>query len=243
LTDAAGESFLEPAELAALRAEIERDGFRRDALVAEYADRRYCGLNITVEWPLPANIETTYRDFARELGAVSPALYVYPFATTHVTVLTAVNFKSNPDPDEARVRDVDLAAERLADFLDASAGDIDPFALEIGRPVLASSAAFLPIKNPTGEVARVRRRALDFCRQAGAPFESASAPRAVHSTVLRFVEAPRDPVAFAQRFDEIARNFTFASISVERLLVTLETKPYMRDGRVVRGVALHASAG
>jgi hypothetical protein len=232
--------FLSAHELATMRAEIERAGFERDPLVGEHADQMHYGLNIAVAWPLGATNEAVYRAFAQRVAALDSGAYVYPFATTHVTVLTAVSFKRYPDPSSETIGAVDAAAERLGAFLAHAASDIEPFILEIGPPVLARAAAFLPMKNATGEISRLRERALAFCRAAGGVLADASAPRAIHSTVLRFREEPPDPVAFARAFDEIAGTHLFGSTTVDRLLVTLETKPYMRRGRATHDVALRA---
>jgi hypothetical protein len=228
-------------ELATLRAEIERAGFERDPLVGEHADRMHYGLNITVAWPLGATIDAAYRAFEKRVALLDSGTYVYPLATTHITVLTAVSFKRYPDPSSQTIRAIDAAAGRLDAFLAGDARDIGPFTLEIGPPVLARGAAFLPMKNATGEISRVRERALAFCRAAGGVLADASAPRAIHSTVLRFREQPRDPIAFARAFDAIARTLHFGSMTIDRLLVTLETKPYMRAGRVMDTVALGRS--
>jgi hypothetical protein len=223
---------------------VTRDSssFQRDPLVAEHADRDYLGVNIAVAWPLPPELEPAYRSFERAASALDPGLYVYPHATTHVTVLTAINFKQHPDPDAALARDVDCAARELADFLVASTRDISPFKLEVGAPVLTSAAAFLPIKNDTGEIARVRERALAFCRTESGLLANASVPRAIHSTILRFRDPPRDAAAFERAFDSIARSLHFGTMTIDRLLVTLETKPYMRDGRVAHEVRIGSSA-
>jgi hypothetical protein len=159
-----------------------------------------------------------------------------------VTVLTAINFKQHPNPDPALVREVDDAARALADFLTAATHDIETFTLDVGAPVLTSAAAFLPIRNDTGEIARIRERALAFCRREGGLLANASVPRAIHSTVLRFRDPPRDAAVFERAFDSIARSLHFGTMTIDRLLVTLETKPYMRDGRVAHEVRIGSSA-
>jgi hypothetical protein len=222
-----------------LRDEIARIGFRPDPLAAEHADRRHHGLNITIAWPLPQALEPAYREFERRVGALDRSLYVYPFANTHITVVTAVSFKSFADPTEAQVRDIDRAADELGAFLAENTSDLRAFSLEAGTPVLASAAAYVPMQSPTGEIAKIRERCLAFCHRAGGVMAQASAPRSmIHSTVLRFREPPRDAMAFADAFDEIASGVHLGAIAIDRLLVTVETKPYMREGRVVRSFEL-----
>jgi hypothetical protein len=237
------EPFLSAQELTAMRAEVEARGFEKDALVGRDADRMHYGLNIAVAWPLPPTMEATYRDFETRAAALDLGAYLYPFTTTHVTVLTAVSFKRYPDPSSQTIQAIDAAAADLGNFLARMASDVAPFILEVGSPVLARAAAFLPMKNDGGEIARLRERALAFCRAAGGPLADASAPRAIHSTVLRFREPPRDPARFVRGFDLIARALHFGTMSIDRLLVTLETKPYMRAGRIVRAVTLGKTHG
>jgi hypothetical protein len=162
---------------------------------------------------------------------------VYPFAATHVTVLTAVSFKQYPDPGADLVAEVEQAADRLGAWLVDAVRDLPKFTLDFGPPVLAPAAAFIPIRNPTGEIARVRERALSFCRQSAGILSAASAPRRVHSTILRFPEPPPDPLAFARAFDAIEAR-PLGRTLIDRILVTLETKPYMRAGRITRAVEL-----
>jgi hypothetical protein len=225
---------------AALRDEIAKVGFRGDPLVGEHVDRRHYGFNIAVAWPWPAHLEKGYCEFERRVAALHDGLYVYSFPTTHVTVLTAVNFKSYPDPLQTQVRDIDRAADDLGRFLARNCGDLRAFSLETARPALASAAAFVPMSNPTGEVAKIRERALAFCRAEGGVLAHASAPSSIHSTVLRFREPPADAMAFAAAFDEIASELDLGTIAIDRLLVTLETKPYMREGRIARSVELNS---
>src|SRR5262245_32242647 len=111
-------------ERSAFRIEIESRGFRQDPLLARHADRSHYGLNVTALWPLPKELERAYADFARRVSALCPGLYLYPFATTHVTLVTAVNFKSYPDAAASQVRLIDHAARELGDFLAEASGDL-----------------------------------------------------------------------------------------------------------------------
>jgi hypothetical protein len=234
--------YIDSRELEAIRADVAGRGFERDPLVGDDADRPYAGLNLAVMWPLPARFEAAYLEFQERSEALHEGLYVYPFATTHVTVLTAVNFKRHPNPTPETWRRLEEAADALGAWIEGATSDIVPFALDIGPPVLARAAAFLPIKNPTREIALLRERALAFCRSVGGILADASAPKSVHSTVVRFREAPGDVAAFAQAFDGVAGTFHLGRAVVDRVLVTLETKPYMRAGSIATSVVLCGSA-
>jgi hypothetical protein len=153
-------------------------------------------------------------------------------------VLTAVNFKQHPDPSPEFLQTLEAAAAALGDFVRDVTSDMAPFALDIGPPVLARTAAFLPIRNPTHEIDRLRERALAFCRSAGGILTDASAPTTIHSTILRFRDSPRDATAFVDAFAVVANSFHPGRVLVDRLLVTFEMKPYMRAGSIARCIAL-----
>jgi hypothetical protein len=201
--------------------------------------RRVCGLDITVAWPLPIEPPAMYEEFAQKIAQLDAGVYVYPLAQTHITVLTAINFKSEIDPSQSRVRIIEDAAERLAGFLEALAETLRPFLITIGMPVLSAHAGYVPIQNPTGEIVRIRRAALQFCRQAGEPLTRAQAPAIIHLTVLRFRRPLADAGQFACAFRRIAEDVAFSSARLDEILVTLETQPYMREGRVLRRIRLN----
>ena len=203
-----------------------------------HKDRAHLGLNVTVAWPWPSHFEPAYLAFAERLAALDAGLYVYPFSTTHVTLLTAVNFRQHVDPSAEATRSVSEVSEKLGAFVMETTRAMPPFTLDFGAPVLARAAAFVPIQNRTGEIALLRQRILAFCRSAGGALSNASAPTSIHSTIVRFRELPPDALAFAQAFDQLSHAFRLGSATIDRVLVTLETKPYMRAGRVVDSAPL-----
>jgi hypothetical protein len=238
MDDTYASPFVDPAELRSLRVQIAETGFQEDPLVGAEGARRFAGLNITLAWPLPAPFRSEYEALAADLRGLDPGLYVYPYATTHVTVVTAVSFKRHVDPAPELETAVNDAASALGVFLSEAAAVMSPFVIDVGFPVLARAAAFLPILNPTGEVVRLRREALALCRKTGGIMADAVAPGVIHSTILRFRERPRDAAAFCSAFDRITSRFTLGKAIIDELVVTLEPKPYMRDGRATHRVRL-----
>jgi hypothetical protein len=200
--------------------------------------RRVCGLDITVAWPLPIDPPAIYEEFATRVSELDAGVYVYPLAQTHITVLTAINFKSEIDPSQSRVSFIEEAAGRLFGFLDSLATTLRPFVITIGAPVLSGRAGYLHIQNPTGEIERFRRGALQFCRELGDPFDQAQAPTIIHSTILRFRRPPADAQRFICGFHRLAEDACFGSATLDEILIALEVQPYMREGRVIRRVRL-----
>jgi hypothetical protein len=212
--------------------------FAADPLVGAFADQHVAGLNIAVAWPLPESMRDAYLDLAARVAALDPELYVYPYETTHVTLLTAVNFKRHCDPSSETIRTVDNAAAALGLFVAEATRDLGPFVLEVGRPALAEAAAFFPMRNAGGEIAALRERALAFCRAEGGILSDATAPRTIHSTFVRFRQPPRHPLTFASEFESTAKTSRVDRIEVDEILVTFETKPYMRAGRRAHSIPL-----
>jgi hypothetical protein len=231
------EPFFPAAEQAAMQDEIRRRGFAADPVLAA-ADAPVFGVNVAFAWPLPAAFRAAYDELHDRLAALDPGLYVYPHAQTHVTVATVVNFKEYSAPtthETARLRALVPAISRS---LDRACAGVAPFTIEMGAPVLVRAAAFLPILNPGGEVGRIREVLADELRNADAARAGLKLPNAVHSTVLRFRQVPADPKAFVERFLEIAKGVSFGTATIDELLVTTETKPYMRNGEIVHRQSL-----
>lgn len=207
--------------------------FEADPLLGRL-DTPVLGLNVAVHWPLPQAFRAEYERMRARLGRLDPGVYVYPFEQTHVTVATIVSFKRHerPDPaDQARILSI-LPA--LGGRLEAVAEPLRPFTMRFGAPVLVSAAAFLPITNPTGEIQAIRQGLAD-----GPWAEGLQIPRAIHSTILRFREPPRDPAGFGRDFAEIASEIELGEAVVDVLLITTETRPYMMAGRIVHRIQLN----
>jgi hypothetical protein len=232
------EPYFDPTELSKLQAQIAESGFEADPLLGPLGKRPFAGLNITMAWPFPNELRRAYEKLTDELSALDPGLDLYPFERSHVTVVTAVSFKEHAHPSTETVKEVADAAALLGDFLFDATRDMGPFAIDVGPPVLARAAAFLPMKNPGGEVARLRDRTLAFCRSTGGILARAVAPRIVHSTLLRFRRVPTDAHAFAAGFERVVRGVWLGQIRIDELAVTLEPKPYMREGTKARVVGL-----
>lgn|GEM_PF-3062262 len=216
-----------------IRRQIERDGFEEDIFLPTDADRPVYGLNIAFGWPLPAGLKTPYENLRRDLTTLGTEIYVYPYEQTHVTVMTILNFKEQRSPgegiEEAKAmipRIISLVSQEI--FRD-SKNKFKAFAIDVGPPVLSRRAAFLPILNPTGEVARLRAR-LAPCLERTLSLKVEYPPTLIHSTILRFMKRPLDPGGFLNRFESIAAGHRIGDAVINEILLTTETKPYMRDG-------------
>jgi hypothetical protein len=228
------EDFLPAAERNRIESEIRRDGFIVDELVGRLHTPTL-GLNVALAWPLPLELHERYKDLASRLLGLGNCLYVYPYEQTHVTIATLVNFKRHLDPDENEHARQTALLPKVADILDGIARKTQPVKIEVGPPVLARAAAFLPILNRTGEVSLIRH---SLVRRWEPSLSSPEVPRAIHSTVARLRAQPKSPLLLLAELGRIGNTVEMGSAVVREILLTVETRPYMADGRIVGRFAL-----
>lgn len=220
-----------------------QDALEADVLLANSPDLDTFGLNLACAWPLPDAMRSAYEALAGRLASIDTGLYVYPFPTTHVTAMTLVSFMDYPEPTEHQRARLRTLAQKVATMLDsffeaAREDHIRPIVVRIERPYLARGAVILPMADILGEMARLRA-------SVGAVLEGVSElrlkiPGIVHSTIGRFTRVPADPVRFRQRFAEVTQDVDFGTITFGEVLLTAETRPYMRRGDVIARFALRS---
>jgi hypothetical protein len=214
------------------------DGVIVDEFLRHDAECPVFGFNLACAYPFPAAAAQFYRPIACSLAALDPGVYVYPDWETHVTIVTFVNFSLHRRPDASRLTQLESLLSPVIEILRPVLTG-RPFPLVINAPVLTPKAAILPITDPSGEITRIRRHviaALEADKELHSKLSRAglNAPEIVHSTVMRFKAAPADVARFAARFEEAAGTAHPVEIIIEELLLTTETKPYMRQGAVAR---------
>ncbi len=219
------------------RREIQAHGVTVDALLASDPDAAVFGFNLACAWPFPAPAARTYGFLAERLAALDPAVYVYPECETHVTILTFANFSLHHRPDPTRL-------VQLQSLLDPVRALLRPllngpaFELILGPPVLTRKAAILPISDASGAIPRIRESvtatlAADKGLHSELMRAGLNVPGIIHSTIMRFKSQPRDLPRFLADFDQVAATAKPFPLAIDELLLTTETKPYMRAGEIV----------
>lgn len=232
------------ARRAALREEILRDGLLADRFLSDDPDVATFGLNLACVWPFPETWRMGYETLAARLRALGPEVYVYPFAFTHVTLVTLASFSRHVRPAAEAVKKLAATIPELKAMLapmlaENSPERLQPFVLQPQTPVLTRGAAILPLLNPDGEVPRLRQRVVEMLRRRPALHDELNqrgfnTPGIIHSTVLRFRQPPGDPGKFLAAFDAAASEVSFPSLTIREVMLTSETKPYMRGGEVLQ---------
>ena len=215
------------------------DGVIVDELLRDAPDCPVFGFNLACAYPFPEIAAQFYRPIVARLTELDPGVYVYPDWETHITIVTFVNFSLHRKPDATLRAQLELLFDPVSKILQRTLDSARTFHLTIGAPVLTPKAAILPITDASEEIGRIRRNILEALKSNAHLYDQLSqaglnVPGIVHSTVMRFKSAPKDYKKFAADFAEISREVTPVEIEVSELLLTTETKPYMREGTVVR---------
>jgi hypothetical protein len=229
------------------RREIQEHGVVVDAFLAADPDGPVFGFNLACAYPFPAAAARFYRPIAERLAALDPAVYVYPQWETHVTILTFVNFSLHRRAEPERLAPwpslLNPVRELIRPLLERPA-----FELVLGPPVLTRTAAILPISDATGAIADIRQTvraalAADKGLHAQLVRGGLNVPAIIHSTIMRFKSEPGDLARLLADFDQAAATAEPFPLAIDELLITTETKPYMRAGDIVDRFPLAPAGG
>lgn len=244
-----GSDYFTAERVALQRREIEEHGFVADEFLAEDPDCPVFGINLACAYPFPANVEAAYTRLADGLARLDEGAYVYPFWETHVTIMTFINFSRHQRPAPAQAAALGAELGPIAGLLETlfDREPVQPFQLEFRPPVLTRKAAILPVANPTGEIPRLRRRAGQLLESNPDLHQRMIAaglnvPGIIHSTVMRFKRTPPDASRLTAGFDAVAAATAPFAVTVRELFLTVETKPYMRGGEIMRRFPLATPA-
>jgi hypothetical protein len=229
------------------RREILDLGVMADALLATDPDAPVFGLNLACAWPFPEAAARSYRPLAERLATLDPGVYVYPEWETHLTILTFLNFSRFQRIEPERLVQLQSLIQPVCELIrPLLAGPA--FKLVLGAPVLTRKAALFPISDPTGTIPRLRlsiRAALagDKALEAELIRGGLNVPGIIHSTIMRFKSEPAHLAKFLEDFDALAASIEPFPMTIDELLLTTETKPYMREGRIMARFPLAPSGG
>jgi hypothetical protein len=227
------------------RREIREHGLVADELLATDPDGPVFGFNLACAWPFPEAAARFYRPIAQGLTALDPAVYVYPEWETHLTIVTFINFSRHRRIEPERLAQLQSLINPVRELIrPLLAGP--SFELVLGAPVLTRKAAILPISDPAGAIMRLRqsiRAALsaDKALEAELVRGGLNVPGIVHSTIMRFKSEPSNLPKFLADFDAVAATVEPFPLTIHELLLTTETKPYMRAGEIIHRFPLSRS--
>ena len=235
--------FFTSERVAQMRREIIDTGFFADPLLGAGIDSPVFGVNLACAYPFPAPTAQSYLRLAEQLARLDENAYVYPVSQTHITIATFISFFQNQSPATDRLaslngltRQITAAMEKL--FARGQPKPITTFNLSIEQPLISRKAAILPMSNPTEEIQHIRQRVASALAE-DEPLRNCleplglNLPPLIHSSIMRFKRVPENSATFLCEFDKIANITNLGSMEINELLITIETKPYMRGGTII----------
>ncbi len=222
--------------VASARREILAHGIVPDALLARDFDTPAFGFNLACAWPLPSSAKASYEQLAERLRALGPEVYIYPAWQIHVTIATFINFTLHKNIAPERKTQLESLMPPVKEML-RDVVKIAPFELVFGKPVLTRKAAILPITDSAGAISHIRQKireelAGDAALSAELNRGGINIPGIVHTTIMRFQSTPSNLPKFLAEFDEVAAETQPFPVAIDELLMTTETKIYMREGEI-----------
>ncbi|HRY82624.1 MAG TPA: hypothetical protein P5232_02905 [Candidatus Moranbacteria bacterium] len=213
--------------------------FEVDDFLPTNPDLPTYGLNIAFAWPLPENLRKAYEKLYKELSYFGDNVYVYPYEKTHTTVMTLVNFKNHQNPSNEEIQKIKKIIPAIISIVSEVLlrERIKPFKINIGSPILSKRAAYLPISNPTGEIFLLRKKVAQILEKK-LSLKVEYNKDFIHSTIMRFYKIPSDTKKFINKFESIAKDNQIGSATINELLLTSETMPYMRNGEKIHVFSL-----
>ena len=227
------------------RRDDEEHGVAPDALLVTDPDGPVFGFNLACAWPFPAPATRFYRPVAERLAALDPAVYVYPERATHLTIVTFINFTRHRRIEPERLAQVQSLVNPVRELIRPLLEE-RAFELVLGAPVLTRKAAILPISDPSGAIMRLRQSvraalAAEKALEAELLCGGLNVPGIIHSTIMRFKSEPANLARFLADFEAVAASVEPFSLAIDELLLTTETKPYMREGEIIQRFPLSRS--
>ena len=236
--------FFTQARVKDMRREIIEQGFCADPFVGAKMDLPVFGVNLACAYPFPAATSPAYIRLANQMSELDENAYAYPIGQTHVTIATFINFAQHQSPTPSMLNElttvaslVTTAVEKI--FAPGEGTPVGAFELVIEEPLISRKAAILPLSNPTDEIPYIRRRIVELL-SGNAQLRDRlgrlglNLPPLIHSSIMRFKSAPKEPAVFLAKFDELAARTRLGSMRINEILITTETKPYMRAGATIK---------
>lgn len=198
------------------------------------------GLNVNAHRMQPEELRAPYQALRASASAAlaGTGAYVYPFEHLHITVSSPAPFTHTTIVDDAARAEAERAVLKVLreECVPGKDGFPDaPFPLIYERPRLDPNAALFQIGDPTGAIARIRAAvARCYARPELAAHVATLVPRTpaiIHSTFVRFAEAPADGVTdddIAQRFEEaVVKVWQPVTVMADALRIVREVRAYM----------------
>ncbi|CAF0734609.1 unnamed protein product [Adineta steineri] len=181
--------------------------------------------------PKPVQLADFYQRLIKELQTnfnddEKQSIYLYPIAHLHITITTLYNFKHAwPQSPEKCLQYWKECFTKLK-----TASKNQPIILTLDSIQLSKAAGYFQFKNANNGIENLRQSIQTVCKPAdGQP--PLHIPNIIHTSFLRFIKKPNDPVKFEEKFHRICKEI-FERINeirfeIDEICLAYESQPYM----------------
>ena len=154
------------------------------------------------------------------------SVYLYPIAHLHITISTLFNFK-DPWP-ESPERCLQYWKECFTKLKQTSKNQ--SIILTLDTIHLSKAAGYFQFKDENNGIGNLRQSIRDICiPEDGQP--SLHIPNIVHTSFVRFIKKPNDPIKFEEKFHRICKEMFEKTneirFEIDEICLAFEARPYM----------------
>ncbi|CAF0848809.1 unnamed protein product [Rotaria sordida] len=210
--------------------------FEIDPLIVEIARKEkretfgliICGL---FHQPKPIQFANFYHQLIEQLQEnfnedEKQSTYLYPIAHLHITITTLYNFKNEyPQSPEKCLKYWKEYFMKLKQTSKKKS-----IILKLESIHLSKAAGYFQYKDENNSIEYLRQLIRDICiPENGQP--SLQIPNIVHTSFLRFIKKPNDPIRFGEKFHRICKELLEKTneicFDIDEICLALEARPYM----------------
>lgn len=182
--------------------------YRLDVKINDPSDSRF---GITLLLRPSEKIKADIQLFLKELKAIEPSQYYYPYSDIHITVMSIISCYEGFSLDQ-------IAVESYIEIIQKSLADLDEIKIEF-RGITASNSAIMIQGFPSDESLNNLRNKLreNFKNSAlEQSIDSRYSIATAHSTVMRFREKLQNPEQLIQIANQF-REYNFGEFKADKL--------------------------
>jgi hypothetical protein len=179
----------------------------------------------------PISFANFYHELIQELqnnftDDEKQSIYIYPIAHLHITISTLFNFK-DPWP-ESPEKCLQYWKECFIKLKQTSKNQSIVLTCDTIR--LSKAAGYFQFKDKNNGIENLRQSIRDICiPEEGQP--SLIIPNIIHTTFVRFIKKPNDPIKFEEKFHrickEMLKKINEIRLEVDEVCLAFEAHPYM----------------
>jgi hypothetical protein len=181
--------------------------------------------------PKPISFANFYHELIQQLqnnftDDEKQSIYLYPIAHLHITITTLYSFKHIwPESPEKCLK---YWKECFTKLKQTSKNQSIILILDTIR--LSKAAGYFQFKDEDNRIENLRQSIREICKpEDGQP--ELNIPNIVHTSFVRFIKKPNDPIKFEEKFHRICKEIFDKTneirLEIDEVCLAYEARPYM----------------